>query len=98
MLYKEICILRDIKREFEDYGRETSFSDEGLEAIMNFYNELEEDIELDVIAICSSWSELSEEEIRANNCFIDDDEDVFEYLSKHTIASELSDTILYKDY
>lgn len=54
--------LSDFCQRFKDYGRQDHFSYEGLEALFNYYEELEEDmkeqIELDVIGICCDWTEF----------------------------------------
>ena len=46
-------------REFEAYGRADQFSYEALEALFEYYDELE-DFELDVIAICCDWTEYED--------------------------------------
>ena len=53
--------------QFHAYGRINNFSYEARNVLYDYYEELEEDIgeniELDVIAICCDWTECSEEEI-----------------------------------
>lgn len=53
--------LNDFIQEFENYGRQDQFSIYGLEALFEYYEEVEEDInepiELDVISICCDWAE-----------------------------------------
>ena len=46
-------------RQFEAYGRADQFSYEALEALFEYYDELE-DFELDVIAICCDWIEYED--------------------------------------
>ena len=46
----------DMKRKFEAYGRDY-YTIKGLETILDFYNEIDENIEFDVIAICCECSE-----------------------------------------
>ena len=48
----------DLKNEFARFGCENSFSIEGYHALNDLYDEME-DVELDVIAICCDYSELS---------------------------------------
>lgn len=59
MFYKTLS-LSDVKREFEVYGRDY-FSEEGLEFIEEIMTmgDLDEPIELDVIAICGEFTECS---------------------------------------
>jgi CRISPR/Cas system-associated endonuclease Cas3-HD len=44
-------------RAFENAGRKDQFSREALTALYDYYEELGEDIELDVTGICCEWSE-----------------------------------------
>ena len=53
-------------RQFEAYGRADQFSYEALEALFEYYDELE-DCELDVIAICCDWTEYEDMEEAINN-------------------------------
>lgn len=43
--------------QFQAYGRGDDFSYEALEALYEWYEELDPDMELDVIAICCDWCE-----------------------------------------
>ena len=53
--------FNDFLEEFEKYGREDNFSYQGKKALYEYLNELGEDIgepiELDIIGICSDFSE-----------------------------------------
>ena len=49
--------LYDFKREFERYDRADRFSDEAMEELYNYYDDLGEPYELDVIEICCNWTE-----------------------------------------
>lgn len=49
--------LYDFKDEFERYDRGDNFSDEALEELYNYYDDLGEPYELDVIEICCNWTE-----------------------------------------
>lgn len=53
--------LRMFKQAFRDYGREEQFSEEGLEAMFEFIENMEADTgmewELDVIALCCEFTE-----------------------------------------
>ena len=81
---------------FQRMGRTENFSGEALGLLYDYLNELSDDIgeplELDVIAICCEYSEMSAEEVReAYGLDVpeDDDEaeeaeDVRDYLSENT--------------
>ena len=47
------------KEKFEQYGRDY-YSLDGLETIIDYYDEIDENMELDVIAICCDCSEYGE--------------------------------------
>lgn len=49
-------------REFELCGRDSQFSQAGLEALFDHYEEFNEDYELDVTEICCDWQEFSYDE------------------------------------
>lgn len=48
------------KERFEKYDRDY-YSLEGLETLLDYYNEIDENMELDVIAICCDCSEFGED-------------------------------------
>jgi len=58
---KKTINLQNFRQAFKDYNRENNFSYEGLEALFDYLNNLEDDtgsaIELDVIAICCDYNE-----------------------------------------
>ena len=81
-MYK-IMSVWDMQKEFNVYGRENYFSDEGLEAIDNCYidcysngGEVGTEVEFDVIAICCDWNEYGDGVVLGFDDFIND----FEYL------------------
>jgi hypothetical protein len=43
--------------------RPNNFSYEGLEILYNYFEDYDENMELDVIAICCDWSEMTPKEI-----------------------------------
>ena len=65
-------------RQFEAYGRADQFSNEALEALFEYYDELE-DCELDVISICCDWTEYEDMQ-EAINAFWNYDEELDERL------------------
>jgi hypothetical protein len=64
---KTTVYLSDFRAAFNRAGRGEQFTYEGLELIYDYIEEYEresgEEIELDVIALCCEWSELSPEDI-----------------------------------
>lgn len=81
-MYK-IMSVWDMQKEFNAYGRENYFSDEGLEVIDSYYNDCspnsggtDADVEFDVIAICCDWNEYGNGVVLGLDSFIND----FEYL------------------
>lgn len=46
---------------FRYYGRENNFSLDGLEALLDYYDSVDCNTELDVIEICCSWTEYNDE-------------------------------------
>ena len=55
--------VNDFRRAFYDYGRGEQFSYDALDELFDYYEECDEDMELDVIAICCDWSEYSTSEL-----------------------------------
>lgn len=60
---KKTIYKNDFIKAFEDYGRGKQFSDEGFTALFDYFTQYEEEtgqeIELDVIAICTGFDEYS---------------------------------------
>ena len=80
-----------------------NFSYDGLTALYNYFEELEdelnESIEFDYISIAGEYSELTIEELR-DNYSINKDIDVIKYLQENTIVIEIenSDSVIIQDY
>ena len=72
--------LNDFMDRFRAYDRQDNFSYEGLEALFNYYEEL------DVIAICCEWAEYDSIEDAINEY---GDSYDFETLSDDTTVIEL---------
>ena len=57
----------DFRQAFKDYNRSENFSYEGLELLFDYLEQYEEDcnspIELDVIALCCEYSEMTKDEL-----------------------------------
>jgi hypothetical protein len=63
MIYTTIGNASQFRDEFHLCGRGTQFSYEALGLLFDYFEELGEDIELDVIAICCDYSEDTPESI-----------------------------------
>ena len=68
--------------EFHRAGRGKQFSYEALGLLFDYFNE-DEDMELDVIAICCEFVEMSEEEVR--DSYHVNNEDTGYFLQEHTL-------------
>jgi len=83
----------DFYEAFEDL-RPNNFSPEALNVLFEYYEELDPDFELDVIAICCDWTEYDEDEFI--NEFGDEDEYILTILNRvkrnHTVLSVASGT------
>jgi hypothetical protein len=77
----------DFRNAFHSMGRGEQFSYEGLEILFNALEQYESDadqkMELDVVALCCDFSEMTLNEIKASYD-IEDGEDVEDYLSDNT--------------
>jgi hypothetical protein len=91
-----------------DAIRPNNFSYEGLEQLFNYFESYEQDtneeIELDVIAICCEYSENTPKEIATYyNIDIEDDGNellnVMDYLADHTsVIGHTDTTIIYQQF
>ena len=88
MIYKEIN-FEGFVQEFKNYGREKQYSIGGLQAIYDFLIETEDDIELDVIAICCDFVEYST--VHEYNKDYDKDYDNYEDIDE-TLVIGIDDT------
>lgn len=92
-MYK-IMNVWDMQKEFNAYGRENYFSNEGLDEIDNFYIEhcdentpTGHEVEFDVIAICCDWNEYGDGVVLGFDDFVSD----FEYLLEGKEFEELEE-------
>lgn len=93
---------------FEDMGRENNFSTEALKAIYEYLDDLSEvigdpiePIELDVIAICCEFSEITFAEVLEEQGEDDEDDALDEYerqlVEDYGWAVRLSDSFVYQE-
>lgn len=101
--------LSDFRDAFRSAGRKDQFSYDGLRVIFDYMEELEdsigEPVELDVVAICCDYAEMTPEEIIvAYSIPYDAAEDdlwdtVRDYLEDRTsIVGETDDTIVFAQF
>ena len=66
-MIKRIENYHELQKEFEEMGRGNQFSTEGFEVLFDLITEWEdstgEELELDVIALCGQFSELTKKEL-----------------------------------
>ena len=96
-MYKTISLF-DFRQTFSVYGRRDNFSDSGLDALFNHFEQIEvdtgEQTELDVIAICCEFSEYNSAlEAMGDYTNIDeyadiDEDDALEWLNDRTFVLE----------
>lgn len=108
MIYTTIDNASQFRDEFHRCGRGTQFSYEALGLLFDYFEELGEDIELDVIAICCDYSEDTPLSIAENyGIEIDPNENddeimqqVKDFLETETVMVGVTDagTIVYASF
>ena len=100
----------DFRNAFHSMGRGEQFSYEGLEILFNALEQYESDadqkMELDVIALCCEYSELTYQEIiEAHDIDMEDiepediEDHVFNYLANETsVIGRTDTTIIYQQF
>jgi hypothetical protein len=88
---------------FRECGREDNFSYDGLKALFEYFECLEEDcgmeIEFDVVAICCEYTEDCIQYFADTYCIQGDSEEVVEYLRDYTQVIEINaDTVIIQDF
>ena len=81
---KQTVYLGDFRDAFDRMGRGNNFSYEGLGILFDYFEEVDPDFELDVIAICCDFSEMDEQEVR-DSYDVDDDVEVEDFLNDNTM-------------
>jgi len=103
MLVKSVT-FNDFLDEFKNFNREDQFSYEGKKALFEYLNELSEDlsepIELDIIAICSEFTEYDNlEQFNKEYGYSIDDVDCIEDISNYTIVIPINeDSFIIQDF
>ena len=87
MIYQTIDFT-DFRDAFRNYNRLDNFSYEGSRILFDYLEQLSydtgEDWELDVIALCCEFAEMTEDEVRENYT-IHEMQTVTDYLYDHTM-------------
>ena len=89
---KQTINLSDFRDAFRNMDRKENFSYEGLELLYDMFEEIDENMELDVIAICcdyneDDWQSIADDySIDLEECEDDDEKEkaVEEYLNDNT--------------
>lgn len=91
----------DLREHFRKYDRD-NFTLDGYQALIDYYDDSCEDIELDVVAIDCDWCESEWKDIQSNYCNhedlaeCDNIDDFLEALNNYTMAIRTTgDNILY---
>lgn len=91
----------DLRERFIAYDRD-NFTLDAYQSLIDYYDEVGEDLELDVIALCCDWSEADWKDIQSDysnhedlaDC--DNIDDFLEVLNNYTYAVKTTDdNILY---
>jgi len=89
---KKTIGLYEFREAFANMGRTENFSYEGAEALFDYLEEVDEDMELDVIAICCDYTEYANfGEIDEAYHLVDEEEELKDELIK---ARLLKNTLL----
>ena len=90
MLVDTIRTGEKLRNKFEAYGRYDQFSIDGYEAIIEYFEEIGENIELDVIGICCDLKELTPDNLTDEySTYGETAEEIAEALSYETWIIEL---------
>lgn len=94
----------ELKHEFERYGRDY-FSYTACDYILDYFEDIGENVELDIIALCCDFTEETAEYIKDNYSNIeeiakaDDIDELLDALSNYTWCVETEDNnILYMEF
>jgi hypothetical protein len=99
--------LSDFMEAFDNHGRDDQFSPAALEALFEFFEELEDEtgelVELNVIDICCSFTEYDSPQDCANELGLNadgmDSEEVIDLIRDHTLVIPLkSGGIVIQNY
>lgn len=81
---KQTITKQDFVDAFHQAGREDNFSDEALEMMFDYFEDMDPDMELDVIAVCCEYTEQSIPDFATENNISEDE--VMDYLNDYTLV------------
>jgi hypothetical protein len=84
--------FKRVMREMDTYAN--TFTDEGLELLFDYLEDLDGDVEMDTIAICCEWTEYDNIEA-AEKDYLLDDEDLED---NTTVLKGDTDIVVVRDY
>lgn len=84
MIIQTISTASQFRNAFEACGRGDQFSYDALNMLFEYFDDCGEQVELDPIAICCEFDEMSEDKIRAQYD-IDADDSVVDFLTDNTL-------------
>ena len=95
---KQTINLYQFRDAFQRMDRANQFSYEGLELIYDYLEECSPDFDLDVIAICCDFCEMTELEIRSSYSLEDSDSSTA-YLENNTfIVGTTKTTVIFQNF
>ena len=97
MIYQRLD-FSDFCRAFETCGRGDQFSPDALRLIYDYLDEMDQDTELDVIAVCCEFAESSVDELAEEHDI--DTDDVRDHLDQSTFVLGETDaeTLVYVQF
>ena len=100
---KKTIDLYEFRKEFEDYDRADNFSYAALDALYDYFEELEdetgEQIELDVIGICCDYHEYASlQEFREEQGYTEEDYPDMDSLREYTTVIEFDGGFVIQDF
>ena len=69
-MLEQTVYLSDFRNAFREWNRKENFSYEGLEVLFEYLEEIDPDSELDVIALCCEYCEMTLDELNRDYCEI----------------------------
>jgi len=100
MIYETVNV-HSFREAFKMMDRQNQFSYDGLEVLFDYLDDFEPDVELDVIAICCDFEEVTFEDMRGTEDLDDDasEEEILEYLeSVTTVVGTTDESVIYYQY
>lgn len=107
MIYTQITNSHQFAEAFRRFGRGEQFTSSGFSVLFKYLEESEQDIELDVIALCCDYMEssveelINEHEIDVEGLNLEEDYDDIKYLveeylqERTTVIGTTSTTTVY---